>query len=177
MSFTLLFRAKKRLTKTLACAFLILSLAACQEETKPAVSIPEAHQTKWNAELYPTGDTLSMESDSLTLLTLWATWCASCQQEQRTLFELKQEFQTTPVRLIGVSMDESPRPILARYLSQFQVPYTVALPTPSLRAVLGIGGQLSLPTTFLVDRRGNVIQNWVGPQTLHTFRTALKDQL
>jgi thiol-disulfide isomerase/thioredoxin len=108
--------------------------------------------------------------DSLTMVMLWATWCQSCRAEMPTIAELQQIFASQKVRFLGLSMDERPEKVLPRFLSQIPVPFQVVLPTAGLRIDLGLSGNLSLPTTYLINQEGKIVYQWTGPQSLHGFR-------
>ena len=95
------------------------------------------------------------------LVTFWATDCPGCIEEIPHLIGLHHQYSQTGLSIIAVAMHyDPPNHVLAMAESK-QLPYAIALdPTSELAQAFG-DVQLT-PTTFLIDRTGNIVMQKVG---------------
>lgn len=95
------------------------------------------------------------------LVTFWATDCPGCIEEIPHLIKLHQQFSPQGLSIIAVAMDyDPPNQVLAMSAAK-QLPYAVALdPTGGLAQSFG-NVQLT-PTTFLIDKTGNIVLQKTG---------------
>lgn len=95
----------------------------------------------------------------VTLVNFWATWCAPCRAEIPDLVALQDRYRDH-LQIIGISEDEGPIESVRRFAAEQAINYSLAMTTPELqRAFPGVRG---LPTTFVLDREGRVVQKHVG---------------
>lgn len=101
-----------------------------------------------------------------TVLNLWATWCAPCVGELPYFDRLAREYPQQ-VSVLAVHSDLVTDDVAA-YLSNFdyRMPFAV---DESGKAVAAMGGSLLLPQTLVLDPRGVVIYNQVGPVSYETL--------
>jgi len=102
------------------------------------------------------GDALPLRSlkGQVVLVNFWATWCPPCRAEMpgiETVYEAKHAAGFT---VVGVSLDEKPRAQVAAFLHDHAIAYPVAMADPE--TVAAFGDVSSLPTSYLIDRRGRV---------------------
>jgi peroxiredoxin len=103
--------------------------------------------------------TLAGYPGQVVLLDFWATWCAPCRTEIPRLVEFQDRYHPQGLQVIGISMDDGPKPVRAFY-QQFKMNYPVALGSEKLAA--SYGGVLGLPITFLIARDGKIAAKYVG---------------
>lgn len=107
------------------------------------------------------GRTISMESlrGKVVLLNFWATWCPPCRAEIPDLVALQDKYADTLV-ILGLSEDEGSPDEVRRFAEQFKINYPIAMVTPDIGKLFpGVNG---LPTTFVVDPQGRMVQKHVG---------------
>jgi thiol-disulfide isomerase/thioredoxin len=93
------------------------------------------------------------------LLTFWATWCGPCRAEVPDLIALQNRYQDK-LQVIGLSVDEGPVAQVRRFVEARQINYPVAIVPDDLQEKFGeVHG---LPTTFLLDTSGRIVQKHVG---------------
>ena len=98
---------------------------------------------------------------ALTLVNLWASWCAPCREEMPALQAASVRY-AGQVRFLGVDTMDSPE-AAAAFLREVDVTYPeVTDPDGLLLDELRIPG---LPVTLVLDGRGRVAQKHVGPLT------------
>lgn len=88
------------------------------------------------------------------LVNFWATWCPPCRDETPELVSLHNAHKDTDLVVLGVALD-SPRKEVERFVSQYQVSYTVGIGSYTMASLLG--NVEALPTSFLIDPNGKTI--------------------
>ena len=118
---------------------------------------------------------LQDQRGKVVLLNFWATWCAPCLQEMPLMNQLYQALHQQPFVMWAVAMQED-RDKVAPFMDKHQLRFTALLDRDG--AVSTRYKLRGLPTTYLIDCRGNVIGWSVGPQewasdAVRTLLTAL----
>jgi cytochrome c biogenesis protein CcmG, thiol:disulfide interchange protein DsbE len=103
------------------------------------------------------------------LVNFWASWCKPCQQEAP---ELKRFDETlgNKANLVGVDWNDTPsnaRKFIAA--SGWQYPI-LRDPSQHVGYAYGLNG---LPTTFVLNAQGQIVETLQGPQTAAKLRQAL----
>ena len=108
----------------------------------------------------------------VTIVNFWATWCGPCRAEIPDLVALQKKYDKY-LQIVGISQDEAPPEIVKRFAAEHQMNYPVVMSTPELeRAFPGI---YALPTSYLLDREGRIVQKHVG--LLTALRTELETRV
>lgn len=107
------------------------------------------------------GKPLSLASFSgkVVLLNFWATWCGPCRSEIPGLIELQSKYADR-LQVVGLSTDEGPAENVKHYAERMRINYPVGIATPEVEQKYG--GILALPTSFLLDSQGRVVQKHIG---------------
>jgi thiol-disulfide isomerase/thioredoxin len=95
----------------------------------------------------------------VVLINFWATWCGPCRAEIPDLVALQDKYRDQ-LRVIGISEDEAGPDIVRRFTVSHSVNYPIVMLTPELEQVFP--GVHALPTSFLLDREGRLVQKHVG---------------
>lgn len=93
------------------------------------------------------------------IINFWATWCGPCREEIPELIKLQSQFKDT-LQIIGVSEDEAPPAQVAKFAQKVGINYPVIMANDALDKEYG--GIPALPTSFLVNKDGRVVQKDVG---------------
>ncbi|MCC7416079.1 MAG: TlpA family protein disulfide reductase [Acidobacteria bacterium] len=106
------------------------------------------------------GGTLSSADwrGTVTLVNFWATWCGPCRAEIPDLIRLQKKY-AKHLRVIGISEDETPD-VVKTFIDEQGMNYPVAMATDQTRAAFP--GIAALPTSYLIDREGRIVQKHVG---------------
>jgi len=94
----------------------------------------------------------------VVLVNFWATWCPPCRAEIPALIELQEKYRDR-LQIIGISEDEDLEDVHA-YVKKMGINYPVVMATPELTAAYG--GVAALPTTFVIDPEGRIVQRHMG---------------
>jgi cytochrome c biogenesis protein CcmG/thiol:disulfide interchange protein DsbE len=101
----------------------------------------------------------------VTLVNFWATWCGPCKKELPDLVELDRAYRDRGFAVLGVSTDRTPNAsdLVAEFVKKYSIPYQVLLSTEEMETAFR--NVRMMPTSFLVDRDGKIVQTLVGIRT------------
>jgi thiol-disulfide isomerase/thioredoxin len=95
----------------------------------------------------------------VVLVNFWATWCGPCRAEIPDLVELQDKYRDHLV-IVGVSEDEGGVDPVKRFAAEQKMNYPIVMSNAEIRKVFP--GVMALPTTFVIDRDGKMVQKHVG---------------
>lgn len=94
--------------------------------------------------------------DKAVLVVFWATWCKPCFEDLPKLKALYQQYRTQGFEVIGVNLDNTPNGVKG-YMQQNGMTWPQIHEAGGLESPPSLAfGVISLPTMFLVDKKGNV---------------------
>jgi peroxiredoxin len=97
----------------------------------------------------------------VTLVNFWATTCVSCVKEMPALVQTYQTFKDRGFETVAVAMSYDPPAWVLNFAQSRQLPFKVALDHNG--AVAQAWGDIKLtPTTFIVNRQGDIVKRYVG---------------
>src|SRR5580658_4304010 len=96
----------------------------------------------------------------VVLVNFWATWCPPCREEIPQLVKLQTTYKDQ-LQIIGVSEDDDVPPEAVRnFARNMHVNYPIVIVSRELEKEFG--GIPALPTSFVVNKEGGVVQKHVG---------------
>jgi thiol-disulfide isomerase/thioredoxin len=102
----------------------------------------------------------------VVLVNFWATWCPPCREEIPELIALQKQFKDR-LQIVGISEDDDPPENVLRFSQQKGMNYPIVMYTPEL--IAAYGGVAALPTTFVVDTQGRVVQKHAGLYPMDSY--------
>src|ERR1700686_968792 len=88
---------------------------------------------------------------------------------------MEQQLKDRGFAVVGVSMDEDGWIVVKPYIQQYKVNYRILLGNDQVGEIYG--GVESLPTTFLIDRRGKIASVHIGLSGKDEFKNAITELL
>lgn len=95
----------------------------------------------------------------IVLLNFWATWCGPCRAETPDLIELQKKYKDA-LQIIGLAVDVDDPGEVRKFADSFGINYPIAVAPDEVR--IQYGGITALPTSFLLDTDGRIVQKHVG---------------
>ena len=89
------------------------------------------------------------------LLNFWATWCGPCRAEIPDLIALQRKYKDQ-LQVIALTVDEDDATLIKKVIAESGINYPVAMSPPEVR--IQYGGITALPTSFVLDTQGRVVQ-------------------
>ena len=97
----------------------------------------------------------------VTLVNFWATSCVTCVAEMPKLIATHNKYKAQGYDTLAVAMSYDPPSYVVNYTQTRQLPFKVAIDNTG--AVAKAWGDVQLtPTTFLVNKRGQIVKQFVG---------------
>jgi len=103
--------------------------------------------------------TLESSRGKAILLNFWATWCGPCRAEIPELIALQNRYKDR-LQIIGLVVDDDDEDEIRKVISSEGINYPVALADSETR--FAYGGIAALPTVFVINADGRVVQKHVG---------------
>jgi len=107
----------------------------------------------------------------VVLLNFWATWCPPCRDEIPELIELAARYKDN-LQIIGVSMDDAPADEVRKFAQEAGINYPVIMGSRELSGEYG--GVPALPTAFVVNRDGRIVQKHVGLYPIEIYEAEVR---
>jgi cytochrome c biogenesis protein CcmG, thiol:disulfide interchange protein DsbE len=108
------------------------------------------------------GKTVAMKdlANKVVVVDFWATWCGPCREEIPHLNKLYSELKGKGFEIVGISMDEGGTDVVKDFAKELRIQYPIVMGNE--KDAEAFGGILGLPTTFIIDRQGNVAKKYIG---------------
>jgi thiol-disulfide isomerase/thioredoxin len=137
--------------------------AARQDQSRPIVlefvKNPDLAPSFTIKDLNGNALSLSDARGKVVLLNFWATWCGPCRAEIPDLIELQKEYKDQ-LEIIGLATEEDDADEVKKFVATSGINYRVAMAPDKLTEKFG--GIAALPTSFVIDPQGRVVQKHVG---------------
>jgi thiol-disulfide isomerase/thioredoxin len=101
----------------------------------------------------------------VVIVNFWATWCPPCRAEIPDLIALQEKYRDT-LQIIGVSEDDIPAEEVKQFAAEHKMNYPVVMSSPAITKLFP--GVQALPTSFVLDREGRLVQKHVGMLSAET---------
>ncbi len=108
----------------------------------------------------------------VTVVNVWASWCAPCRQEHPLLMDLAKD---PAVRVVGINYKDNPENA-RRFLGALGNPFAAVGVDPNGRAAID-WGVYGVPETFIIGPDGTIRHKQIGPlapDTMPAFLAALR---
>jgi len=96
----------------------------------------------------------------VVLLNFWATWCPPCRAEMPSMETLYQAYKDQGFEILAVSSDVQGAAIVQPFMEKYRLSFPALLDTTG--RVNGMYGVRSIPTSYLLDRQGQVVSRELG---------------
>jgi peroxiredoxin len=154
-------------------AVVVLAIAAVgyfslsTKQTAPAVTFTSL-----------TGEKVSMQSlrGKVVMVNFWATSCVTCVKEMPEMVETYNKYKDKGMDFVAVAMSYDPPNYVLNYAETRKLPFKVALDTQGELAK-SFGDVKLTPTTFVIDKNGNVIKRYLGEPDFAALHQLLEKAL
>lgn len=143
----------KSFRNLLAFAAVSLALTGCLNSS----DAPQSSFTLLDGSSRTTADL----KGKVALINFWATSCTTCVAEMPMLVSTYEKFRSRGYETIAVAMSYDPPSYVVNFAQTRKLPFPVAIDNTG--TVAKAWGDVNVtPTTFLVNKRGEVVKRFVG---------------
>jgi peroxiredoxin len=145
------------------------TLGGCFGEEKS--SVPDLPFTQIDGSQHR----LSELKGKVTMINFWATSCTTCVKEMPSMVSTFQKFQGQGLEFLAVAMEYDAPAYVMQFASSRQLPFRVAMDHTG-EIAKGFGPVQLTPTTFVVNKKGEIVKRYIGEPdfpALHTLLTQL----
>ena len=103
----------------------------------------------------------------VVVVDLWATWCAPCKEEIPGYISLVNKYGPEGLVIVGISLDQAGVDTVKAFVKKNQMNYPVVMMEET--AMAAFGDVEAIPTTFLIDRTGQVRDRKVGAEPTEAY--------
>jgi thiol-disulfide isomerase/thioredoxin len=104
------------------------------------------------------------------VLNFWGTWCPPCRKEVPDLVKVYDEYRGRGIEMLGLAVRDNPDNVV-KFTRENKMNWIMLMADNSLAVKYRITG---VPTTIFIDRNGNELGRFVGPQSYETFKQAFE---
>jgi len=141
---------------------------------QPAQSFPDAPNFTLQ-NLDNQNISLSDYKGKLVFVNFWATWCGPCRMEIPHFIDLIEKYGDDGFVVLGIALDPREFNKVPGFVDQMGINYPILLDKSGVSQLYG--GIRSIPTTFVVNRSGKVVQQIVGSRPKDVFEKIIASNL
>jgi peroxiredoxin len=109
------------------------------------------------------GNKISTQSlkGKVYMVNFWATSCTTCVKEMPQMIASYEKFRAQGLEFFAVAMSYDPPNYVLNFTETRQLPFQVVLDVEG-KIAQAFGDVRLTPTTFVIDKQGNIIKRYVG---------------
>ena len=159
----------------LLTGFYLLGGAASKPDNGPIPVLPPS-EVAGTAPAFSLADlngkqvSLADFRGKVVILDFWATWCPPCKKEIPDFIELQKSYGPHGVQFVGIALDDLDK--VQAFAKQNGINYPVLLGTQEITTKYG--GIDGIPTTFVIDKQGKIVNRFEGFRPRSVFEGEIK---
>ncbi|NBD37614.1 MAG: redoxin domain-containing protein [Verrucomicrobia bacterium] len=111
----------------------------------------------------------------VVLLDFWATWCPPCRKGIPEFVELQKEYGDDGLVVVGISLDRGGPDVVKPFAEKMGINYPLVMGNQEITEQFG--GIRGIPTSFLINREGEIVEKHVGYTPKNVFVKQIKPLL
>ncbi len=153
--------------RVLCATLFMLVLSSCGKQAAPNVSFTDIK-----------GNKISLEQlkGKVVMVNFWATSCTTCVGEMPDMVKTYEKYHAQGLEYVAVAMSYDPPNYVLNYTETRKLPFNVALDVDGTLAKQ-FGNVSMTPTTFVIDKQGNIIKKYVGAPEFYELHRLIESQI
>jgi len=153
---------------------LLLSFLLCRQDQQTAIRFVRNPDPAPDFKLMGLDGkpvTLADSHGKVILLNFWATWCGPCRAELYDLIDLQAKYKDR-FQILSLIVDDDDSATIQAVVEKYGINYPVALAPNEIR--MQYGGIAALPTSFVLDTEGRIVQKHEGLRDPRLYETEIR---
>lgn len=109
----------------------------------------------------------------IVIVDFWAPWCPPCRKEIPYFIDLYDKYKNRDLKVIGISFDTNPERIRA-LAKIWGINYIIVIADSKVTEYYGV---VSIPTTLVINRKGEIYRRYVGYRDKAVFEKDIENLL
>jgi thiol-disulfide isomerase/thioredoxin len=110
----------------------------------------------------------------VVVVDFWATWCGPCRAEIPGYVALQKKYGKDRLAIVGMSVDQQGPAVVKKFIKANNVDYVIVMADDAVQdAFGGTEAITAIPTTFIIDRDGNIRDRKMGSEETAEFEKRL----
>jgi peroxiredoxin len=136
---------------------------------------PQVPEVKYTL-LDGSSGTTSQLRGKVTLINFWATSCTTCVHEMPQIVATHEKYKSRGFETLAVAMAYDPPAYVANFAESRKLPFKVAIDNTG--EIAERFGEVRLtPTTYVVNKRGEIVKRYVGEPDFRQLHALLEELL
>ncbi len=110
----------------------------------------------------------------VVFINFWGTWCPPCRKEIPDIIQISKELSGDNFIVVGIAMERVADPVsqVQSFAQKNGINYINFINVPELSEAYG--GISAVPTSFVVDKNGNIVEKIVGMRDKASFMESIR---
>jgi thiol-disulfide isomerase/thioredoxin len=159
----------------ISLALLLVVSVGCGGSSKPAA--PKSANMLNFSIMDVNGQPVDMRKHlgKVVILDFWDTWCGPCRREIPHFVELYSQYKGKGLEVVGVAFARQGAEAVKKFGADMNMNYTSTVFNEEAQKLFGAPN--SIPTTFIIDQNGNIVEKVVGYRDKAYFEGKIKTLL
>ncbi len=113
--------------------------------------------------------------DKVVIIDFWDTWCPPCRAEIPHFIEIYSEYEDKGVLIIGIAFAREGIEKVKSFYRDYGINYPVLI--ANREVVESYGGISAIPTTFIINKKGEIVEKVIGYRDKEFFKEKIEELL
>lgn len=153
-----------------SCSFIPLSISDANKASDFNLMLYRLDEEQYVSQI-----NLNDYRGSTVIVNFWAIWCMPCRREMPILQDISHELKDRGLVVIGINsgLEKDPdNEEIVEFLNYLNIDYPVGYGDSESKIEQDYS-IVGLPSTFIIDREGNIRYRWLGEWKKEAFYNAV----